>query len=164
MTEHVNHSANDSANDPVFDAEQEHLSKTYQTLVSMQKSIVARMEKTAATAENYKRTMADEATSNFASEGEAQETYIEYANLNSVIDALNQSQQVDAEKLSNIELLKPQPYFAKVSLQFKPNANPKDIYIGNAGISDDSYHRLIVDWRSPVAEVYYNQSNGTTSY
>lgn len=75
MTEHVNHSANDSANDPVFIAEQEHLSKTYQTLVSMQKSIVARMEKTAATAENYKRTMADEATSNFASEGEAQETY-----------------------------------------------------------------------------------------
>ena len=63
MTEHVNHSANDSANDPVFIAEQEHLSKTYQTLVSMQKSIVARMEKTAATAENYKRTMADEATS-----------------------------------------------------------------------------------------------------
>ena len=164
MTEHVNHSANDSANDPVFIAEQEHLSKTYQTLVSMQKSIVARMEKTAATAENYKRTMADEATSNFASEGEAQETYIEYANLNSVIDALNQSQQVDAEKLSNIELLKPQPYFAKVSLQFKPNTNPKDIYIGNAGISDDSYHRLIVDWRSPVAEVYYNQSNGPTSY
>ena len=164
MTEHVNHSANDSANDPVFIAEQEHLSKTYQTLVSMQKSIVARMEKTAATAENYKRTMADEATSNFASEGEAQETYIEYANLNSVIDTLNQSQQVDAEKLSNIELLKPQPYFAKVSLQFKPNTNPKDIYIGNAGISDDSYHRLIVDWRSPVAEVYYNQSNGPTSY
>ena len=124
MTEHVNHSANDSANDPVFDAEQEHLSKTYQTLVSMQKSIVARMEKTAATAENYKRTIADEATSNFASEGEAQETYIEYANLNSVIDALNQSQQVDAEKLSNIELLKPQPYFAKVLLQFKPKCKP----------------------------------------
>ncbi len=164
MAEITNQPDNGSATDPIFVAEQNHLSKTYETLLSMEDALVARMKKTAATAEDYKRTMADEATSNFASEGEAQETYIEYANLNSVIDALNQSQQVDAEKLSHIELLKPQPYFAKVVLQFKPGAKPKEIYIGNAGISDDSYHRLIVDWRSPVAEVYYNQSNGSTSY
>ena len=164
MIEEVNHNDSDSMNDPVFHVEQEHLSKTYKTLLSMEDAIIARMKKTANTAEDYKRTMADEATSNFASEGEAQETYIEYANLNSVIDALNQSQQVDADKLSNIQLLKPQPYFAKVVLQFKPGADPKEIYIGNAGVSDDSYHRLIVDWRSPVAEVYYNQSNGPTSY
>lgn len=164
MTDNVKEPETTLADDPVFAAEQDHLSKTYETLLSMQDAVVARMQKTAATAEDYKRSMADEATSNFASEGEAQETYIEYANLNSVIDALNQSQQVDAEKLSNIELLKPQPYFAKVALQFKPGAEPKEVYIGNAGISDDSYHRLIVDWRSPVAEVYYNQSNGPTSY
>lgn len=164
MTDNVKEPETTLADDPVFAAEQAHLSKTYETLLSMQDAVVARMQKTAATAEDYKRSMADEATSNFASEGEAQETYIEYANLNSVIDALNQSQQVDAEKLSNIELLKPQPYFAKVALQFKPGAEPKEVYIGNAGISDDSYHRLIVDWRSPVAEVYYNQSNGPTSY
>ena len=154
----------DSSLDPVFNAEQDHLLQTYDTLVAMEKRIVARMQKTADAAEDYKRSVADEATSNFASEGEAQETYIEYANLNSVIDAYNQLQQADAEKLSNILLLKPQPYFAKVVLQFKPGAEPKEVYIGNAGISDDSYHRLVVDWRSPVAEVYYNQSNGPTSY
>lgn len=164
MTEDTNQIEESAAEDPVFAAEQAHLSKTYTKLLSMQDALVARMKNTADAAENYKRSMADEATSNFASEGEAQETYIEYANLNSVIDALNQSQQVDAEKLSNIELLKPQPYFAKVALQFKSGAEAKEIYIGNAGISDESYHRLIVDWRSPVAEVYYNQANGKTSY
>ena len=164
MTEDTNQIEESAAEDPVFKAEQAHLSKTYTKLLSMQDALIARMKNTADAAENYKRSMADEATSNFASEGEAQETYIEYANLNSVIDTLNQSQQVDAEKLSNIELLKPQPYFAKVALQFKPGAEAKEIYIGNAGISDESYHRLIVDWRSPVAEVYYNQANGKTSY
>ncbi len=94
MAEITNQPDNGSATDPIFVAEQNHLSKTYETLLSMEDALVARMKKTAATAEDYKRTMADEATSNFASEGEAQETYIEYANLNSVIDALNQSQQV----------------------------------------------------------------------
>lgn len=153
-----------SSNDPVFATEQAHLSATYQTLVSMEKRLLQRMRETAESAEEYKRTSADEVASNFASEGEAQETYVEYANMNSVIDAYNQLQQADADKLSNIMLLKPQPYFAKVVLQYKPGADPKEIYIGNAGISDDTYHRLVVDWRSPVAEVYYNQSNGPTSY
>ena len=41
---------------------------------------------------------------------------------------------------------------------------PKELYIGNAGMSDDNYKRLVVDWRSPVAETYYNQENGRTSY
>ncbi|MEF2655644.1 MAG: AAA family ATPase [Eggerthellaceae bacterium] len=153
-----------SSNDPVFATEQAHLSVTYQTLVSMEERLLQRMRETAESAEEYKRASADEVASNFASEGEAQETYVEYANMNSVIDAYNQLQQADAGKLSNIMLLKPQPYFAKVVLQYKPGADPKEIYIGNAGISDDTYHRLVVDWRSPVAEVYYNQSNGPTSY
>lgn len=153
-----------SSNDPVFATEQAHLSATYRTLVSMEERLLQRMRETAESAEEYKRTSADEVASNFASEGEAQETYVEYANMNSVIDAYNQLQQADADKLSNIMLLKPQPYFAKVVLQYKPGADPKEIYIGNAGISDDTYHRLVVDWRSPVAEVYYNQSNGPTSY
>lgn len=151
-------------NDPVFQAEQEHLTKTYEKLCATEKTVAKRMQRTAEAAQDYKRTIADEATSNFASEGEAQETYIEYANLNSVIDAYNQVQDADSETLARVRLLKPQPYFAKIVLQFKKGADPKEIYIGNAGFSDDSYRRLVVDWRSPVAEVYYNTVNGPTSY
>jgi DNA helicase-2/ATP-dependent DNA helicase PcrA len=51
-----------------------------------------------------------------------------------------------------------------VSLEYKPGDAPKELYIGSVGVSDDSYKRLIVDWRSPVAEVYYNQDEGQTSY
>ena len=61
-------------------------------------------------------------------------------------------------------LLLRQPYFAKVSLQFKPGAPARDIYIGSAGMTDEDYRHFIVDWRSPVAETYYNQENGRTSY
>ena len=84
--------------------------------------------------------------------------------MNSVIDSYNRTQRANAEKLTAVRILKPQPYFAKVVLQYKPGAAPKELYIGNAGLSDDNYRRLIVDWRSPVAEVYYNQADGKTSY
>ena len=57
-----------------------------------------------------------------------------------------------------------EPYFAKIALQFKEGHPAKELYIGSAGISDENYRRLVVDWRSPVAEVYYNQTMGPTSY
>lgn len=158
MTDEVNSA------DPVFAAEQQHLSDTYATLKSMEGALEAQMAKTRAGAEEDKKNMADEVTSNFASDAESQETYIEYANNNSVIDAYNQQQASYAEKLGRIHHLLAQPYFAKIVLEFKPGAAPRELYIGNVGLSDEDYRRLVVDWRSPVAEVYYNQANGRTSY
>ena len=150
--------------DAVFQEEQNHLTSTYEAIEIIERNVLENMRKTAQEAEEDKRNMADELASNFASDGEKQETYIEYANMNSVIDSYNRTQRANAEKLTAVRILKPQPYFAKVVLQYKPGAAPKELYIGNAGLSDDNYRRLIVDWRSPVAEVYYNQADGKTSY
>lgn len=150
--------------DVVFQEEQDHLTSTYEAIEKIERNVLENMRKTAQEAEEDKRNMADELASNFASDGEKQETYIEYANMNSVIDSYNRTQRANAEKLTAVRILKPQPYFAKVVLQYKQGAAPKELYIGNAGLSDDNYRRLIVDWRSPVAEVYYNQADGKTSY
>ena len=152
------------AQDPVFEAEQRHLSETYATLRSMAADLVAKMDKNSKDAAADKLAMVDELSVNLASYADAMETYADFATVNRVIDAYNMAQSVDAEKLNSIRLLLGQPYFAKVVLQFKPGEDPKELYIGTAGVSDDSYRRLVVDWRSPVAEVYYNQDNGPTSY
>lgn len=150
--------------DAIFAQEQAHLSETYRIIEDMEANTLALMGINAKNAEEDKYNMADELASNFASEGEAQETYVEYANMNTVIDNYNRTQAAYAEKLSAIRILKPQPYFAKIVLKMPRSVEPKELYIGNAGLSNDRYRRLIVDWRSPVAEVYYNQSNGATSY
>ncbi|WP_225749752.1 UvrD-helicase domain-containing protein [Paraeggerthella sp. Marseille-Q4926] len=152
------------AQDPVFEAEQRHLSETYATLRSMAADLVAKMDKNSKDAAADKLAMVDELSVNLTSYADAMETYADFATVNRVIDAYNMTQSVDAEKLNSIRLLLGQPYFAKVVLQFKPGEDPKELYIGTAGVSDDSYRRLVVDWRSPVAEVYYNQDNGPTSY
>ncbi len=154
----------DNENDPVFQEEQAHLSQVYATLKAMEGPLQERLERNRAEAAKDKEKMADEMSSNLASWEEAQETWIEYSSANRVVDAYNQAEESYARKLDDIRLLLEQPYFAKVSLQFKQGAAPKEVYIGATGISDDDYRRLIVDWRSPVAEVYYNQENGPTSY
>lgn len=156
--------ANNPDSDPVFQEEQRHLSSTYEQLQSMGKALLRKMEKTRTEAAKDKRSMAEELSTNFATYADAMETYADFAAMNRVIDAYNLAQDADAEQLSKIHLLLEQPYFAKLSLQFKPGQDPKELYLGTAGISDESCRRLVVDWRSPVAEVYYNQDNGPTSY
>lgn len=162
--------ANDTAHeldreeDPVFAQEQEHLSRTYKTLVKMADSFAAKIKKLDAEVAADKEMLADELTGNFASMGEAFETYAEYATANKNIDLHNAAQELNLQNLEKTRLLLEQPYFAKVSLQYKPGDAPKELYIGNAGMSDENYKRLVVDWRSPVAETYYNQENGPTSY
>lgn len=150
--------------DPIFEEEQQHLSETYTKLHSMARDLVAKMEKNSQDAATDKLAMSEELSPNFASYADAMETYADFAAINRVIDAYNISQSVDAEKLQNIQVLFKQPYFAKVVLQFKPGEEPKELYIGTVGVSDEMYRRMVVDWRSPVAEVYYNQGEGPTSY
>lgn len=150
--------------DPIFEEEQLHLSKTYTKMQSMTHDLVAKMEKNSQEAAADKLAMSSELSPNFASYADAMETYADIASVNRVIDAYNITQSVDAEKLANIQMLLKQPYFAKVVLQYKPEEEPKELYIGTVGLSDESYRRMVVDWRSSVAEVYYNQDNGHTSY
>ena len=84
--------------------------------------------------------------------------------MNNIIEAHDMANSVQAERLRAAEVLLREPYFAKIELQFKQGQPAKELYIGSAGISDENYRRLVVDWRSPVAEVYYNQVMGPTSY
>ena len=150
--------------DPVFEEEQQHLTETYAKLQTMGRDLLAKMEANSKDAAADKLAMVDELSVNLASYADAMETYADFATVNRVIDAYNLAQTVDAEKLTSIQVLLKQPYFAKVVLQMKPGQEPKELYIGTAGIADENYRRLVVDWRSPVAEVYYNQENGPTSY
>lgn len=40
----------------------------------------------------------------------------------------------------------------------------EDFYIGTTAMASEDHTPLIIDWRSPIAEVYYNQEMGHTSY
>lgn len=159
--------ANDAASagdDPVFDEEQRRLSAVHATLAQMSDDVARKMERIRREAEADKRALTEDISNNFEGYSEAFETYADYAVVNSAIDAYNNAQAVNAEKAAALHTLLRRPYFAKVALQYKPDQPAKELYIGDAGMSDENYKRLVVDWRSPVAETYYNQDNGPTSY
>jgi len=72
------------------------------------------------------------------------------------------------KRINELEDLLGSPYFGKITfrdiIKGKPGSD-EEIYIGKFGfINDKSYDPLIIDWRAPVASLFYNGSVGSASY
>lgn len=149
--------------DAIFEEEQSHLTQTYRKLEAIERKVSAQIEADLDEALADKESLFDEMTRDFSADIQL-ETLTELEAMNRIIDGYNLTADIRGEKLRRAKILLRSPYFAKVRLKFLHSDAPKDIYIGAAGMTDDKGRHFIVDWRSPVAEVYYNQSNGPTSY
>lgn len=68
------------------------------------------------------------------------------------------------KRLMEFTKLKETPYFGKVT--FKEDDNiPEEIYIGRYGLTlEDSYEPVVVDWRAPIASLFYKGSLGDATY
>lgn len=150
--------------DPVFNEEQQHLSHVYQKLDSIRIQAEAKLASLSAEAATNMNAMRKEVSLDFSDDENALETVAALESVNSIIDSYNRTSQVNTERLQRAVQLMEQPYFAKVCLQFRPNEKPREIYLGSVGMTDETRRHFIVDWRSPVAETYYNQENGEMSY
>ena len=150
--------------DHTFEEEQQHLSDIYAQLVSMREALTAELEISHKGIAQDLIDMSEEIRPDFVGADETMETLAAIETLNSVIDTYNQIHDFTVDKLRRILILLMQPYFAKVRLQMRPGRPAQDVYIGAAGVTDEQRRPLIVDWRSPIAETYYNQEMGPTSY
>lgn len=57
------------------------------------------------------------------------------------------------------------PYFGRVDFREKKSIIVEKIYIGKHGISDsENGDEVVVDWRAPVADLYYSGTGGEASY
>lgn len=147
-----------------FAAEQAHLSDIYQQLVLLRDTLTDEIESAHHGARKDLLALSDEVRLNFGGADETMETLAAIETLNLVIDTYNNYHDISVDKLARIMLLLEQPYFAKVRLRMRPGRPVRDVYIGTTGVTDKSANPLVVDWRSPIAETYYKQEMGQTSY
>lgn len=56
------------------------------------------------------------------------------------------------------------PYFGRIVFRDETAGKEESLYIGRGGISRDTTHWMVVDWRAPVANVYYENGLGECSY
>jgi DNA helicase-2/ATP-dependent DNA helicase PcrA len=71
------------------------------------------------------------------------------------------------EQIHSLVRMKSEPYFGRLDFQEKGETSPTALYIGKRGMENDvTGDRLIIDWRAPVASMFYSFSGGseTASY
>ncbi len=56
------------------------------------------------------------------------------------------------------------PYFGRIIYQDGTLHKQESLYIGRGGISRDTIHPVVIDWRAPVANAYYESGLGPCSY
>lgn len=60
---------------------------------------------------------------------------------------------------------KPSPYFARIDFREKRSVEVENYYIGKFGLGDNKNgDERVIDWRAPIADVYYSGTQGEVTY
>nr|WP_242944070.1 UvrD-helicase domain-containing protein [Clostridium sp. N3C] len=68
-------------------------------------------------------------------------------------------------RLKELLILENSPYFGRVDFTEEDSEDKETIYVGRFGMTPEgSYEPLVVDWRAPVAALFYSGKLGKTTY
>ena len=62
------------------------------------------------------------------------------------------------------EKARKKPYFGRIDFRDPKAKADETFYIGRVGITDSSSDPVVLDWRAPIASVYYESRMGTCQY
>lgn len=136
----------------VYHALQQEQEKLTETLAQGQSAGIAALQE-----------MAQDVRLNFDNFADNLDTYAQLEMKNREIDQLNLKQETATNRLAQVERLLPQAYFGKVVVDYFDNEKSQPFYIGINGFSSEN-ENLVYDWRSPIAELFYNNVLGKSHY
>lgn len=143
--------------------EAQHLQKVYQTLLAAESELSQFIEEKSQTGRTSLQEMAGEVRVNFDSYLDNLDTFSAIESLNRQIDQYNLQLDSAAATLAKVRRLLPAPYFGKITVDFLEGQAPEAFYIGINGFTQGN-ETLIHDWRSPIAELFYNNELGPSAY
>ncbi|MBL5001109.1 hypothetical protein CUZ91_2171 [Enterococcus xinjiangensis] len=136
----------------------------YQKLIDKRNELRESMDTAKVEGNQSLKEMAGELRLNFDSYLDNLDTFSMIEMKNREIDQMNIKQKNAENQLAKIERLLKSPYFGKVVVDFLDNEPKESFYIGTANFTDDADENLVYDWRSPIAELFYNNMIGPSSY
>ena len=116
----------------VFDEEQKHLTETYDKLVAMNAELEESIETLNQQAAEEKADILTNIRIDTADDEVQMESYGEMETWNRYIDTYNIKSGTMSAKLTKLKMLLESPYFARVTLQFAPDEEPENYYIGRS--------------------------------
>lgn len=67
-------------------------------------------------------------------------------------------------KMESLQRNYQKPYFARIDFTIDGENEDKECYLGKVGVIDENNNLVTIDWRAPIASIYYDSSLGRASY
>ena len=77
---------------------------------------------------------------------------------------LNNFLKMYSNKLELMKKSKNKPYFARIDFKNEEDEKIDKCYLGKVGVINEDNETITVDWRAPIASVYYDSNVGEASY
>ena len=90
------------------------------------------------------------------------ESVVEYQKHEQDLMMKYQNAQSQEKRIQTLSAMQKSPYFARID--FKEEALDETLYLGIASLRDKNEEPTIIDWRAPIANLYYEGHLGKASY
>ncbi len=70
--------------------------------------------------------------------------------------------EAQQKRLQTLSVMKDSPYFARID--FKEDRETETLYLGIASLRDLAEETIVIDWRAPIANLYYEGEIGPAFY
>lgn len=148
----------------IHQKEQEHLTVIYNKLKETQQDVAVALNQENEAARNDMRHSGDDIRLNYDNWGDRLETLAAIEMKNRELDQRKFSIDVMRKTQEKVNRLLESPYFGKIDVTFLDEEDQESFYLGINGFADEHHNNLIYDWRSPIAELFYNNELGKSSY
>lgn len=144
--------------------EQERLTKTYEKLLQAQQASEKLLQKELEQGQKDLDVSQDDIRMSNDNWGDRLDSFAVIEMKNREMDQRRFAIEMAEKRLAQINRLLESPYFGKIDVLFDEDEEIEPFYIGINGFTDESHNNLIYDWRSPIAELFYNNELGDSSY
>lgn len=143
--------------------EETYLQQVYEEMLAKEVELADYLDQSKQSGLSALQEMQKDVRLNFDNISDNLDTFAQLEMKNREIDQMNIKMQTAEQELSQVRRSLESPYFGKVAVDFLDD-DEEDFYIGVNGFRNLTGDTRVYDWRSPIAELFYNNELGRSSY
>lgn len=141
--------------------EQQHVDETIHLIQLEQKLLATKQKKLTQTTQKTTKDTANHKIRGGSNEA-FYESVVEYHQHEQELSLKYHTLDSQRKRLQTLTVMKNNPYFARID--FKEEMEKETLYLGIASLRDLSEETIIIDWRAPIANLYYEGEIGSAFY
>ncbi len=142
--------------------EKKHLTKTLDIIQNEQEILQKQRDSNNASFQEQLKEITDQKIK-IGSDESFYESVIDYQQHEQELVLRYQTAESQEKRIRTLKTMADTPYFARID--FKEGIEPKEtLYLGIASLRDSHDSPIVIDWRAPIANLYYEGELGTAYY